>query len=404
MTRAVPASTVPGMALQSSPQAGAATLALLGTVTVTAVSAYTLLPPALPDIAVDFGIDASAAGLVVAAATSPGIVLAPVLGVLGDRYGRREVLAGCLVVSGLAGALAALAPTFWALVAMRLVQGAGTAGLIGLVMSVIADQWHGAARVVAMGRNAAVLSCSVVVLPPVGGLLTAIGGWRLTTVLYGGALLIAAAVWRRLPATSPVDASISAQLRAATSTLRAPHVIGLLATGAAAFLLLFGLLLTVLPGHLAAVGLDPAGRGLLLALPALTSAAAALALGRLAGRFGERLLVAGGFALFAVGFAVVAASPSLPGIAAGLAAYGFGEGMLLPTLQTAVASAGGATTRAAVVAVFVACTRIGQTAGPLLVAPLIAGPGPRAAFALGAAVSVLLVPVAWRKIQKEEPR
>jgi MFS family permease len=392
------------MTVRTSSRADATLLTLLGAVTVTAVSTYTLLPPALPDIAIDFGVDASAAGLVVAAATLPGIVLAPVLGVLGDRYGRREVLAGCLVGFGLAGALAALAPAFWVLVAMRLVQGAGTAGLIGLVVSVIADHWHGAGRTAAMGRNVAVLSCSLVALPPIGGALAAVGGWRLTTALYGCALLLAAAVWCRLPGTTTTDASVLAQLRAAATTLRTRRVVRSSAGGAGAFLLLFGLLLTVLPAYLAEdFGLDPAARGAVLAVPALTSAAAALALGRLSTRFGERSLIGGGFALFAAGFAVVAASPSLPGIAAGLACYGLGEGVLVPTLQTAVAGAGPAATRAAVVAVFVAATRLGQTAGPLLAAPLIAGPGPRVAFALGTAVSVLLALVTCRKIEEESP-
>jgi MFS family permease len=369
------------------------------------VSAYTLLPPALPDIATDFRVDASAAGLVVAAATLPGIVLAPVLGVLGDRYGRREVLASCLVVFGLAGGLAALAPTFWVLVAMRLVQGAGTAGLIGLVVSAIADHWHGPGRTAAMGRNAAVLSCSLVALPPIGGALTAVGGWRLTTASYACALLIAAAIWCRLPGTTTTDVSLSEQLRAASTTLRTRRVVGLSASGAGAFLLLFGLLLTVLPAYLADdFGLDAAARGALLAVPALTSAAAALALGRLTTRFGERSLVAAGVARFAAGFAVVAAGRSLLGVAAGLACYGLGDGLLIPTLQTAVAGAGPAATRAAVVAVFVAATRVGQTAGPLLAAPLISGPGPRATFALGTAVSVLLALVARRKIEKEPPR
>jgi MFS transporter, ACDE family, multidrug resistance protein len=315
------------------------------------------------------------------------------------------VLAGCLVVFGLAGGLAALAPTFWGLVAMRLVQGAGTAGLIGLVVSAIADHWHGPGRIAAMGRNAAVLSCSLVALPPIGGALTAAGGWRLTTASYGCALLIAAAIWCRLPGTTVTDVSLCAQLRAASTTLRTRRVVGLMASGAGAFLLLFGLLLTVLPAYLADdFGLDPAARGFLLAVPAVTSAAAALALGRLTRQFGERSLVTGGFAFFAAGFAVVAVSPSLPGVAAGLACYGLGEGLLIPTLQTAVAGAGPVATRAAVVAVFVASTRIGQTAGPLLAAPLIAGPGPRAAFALGIAVSVLLALVACRKIEKEPSR
>jgi MFS family permease len=69
-----------------------------------------------------------------------------------------------------------------------------------------------------------------------------------------------------------------------------------------------------------------------------------------------------------------------------------------------VAGAGPAATRAAVVAVFVACTRVGQTAGPLLAAPVIAGPGPRSAFALGTAISVLVALVTYRKTKKEPVR
>ena len=52
-----------------------------------------------------------------AAGTLPGIVMAPVIGVLADRFGRRAVLVPCLVAFGVFGLLSALAPTFLALLA-----------------------------------------------------------------------------------------------------------------------------------------------------------------------------------------------------------------------------------------------------------------------------------------------
>lgn len=362
--------------------------AVLAAVTICAISAYTLLPPALPDITADLGVDASAAGLVIAATTAPGIVLAPLIGVLADRYGHREVLAACLVVFGLAGAAAAFAPSFPALLGLRLAQGVGAAGLIGLVMTIIGDGWAGAERTRMMGRNAAVLTVAIVVAPPLGGGLAALGGWRMALVPYAGGLLAALAVWRLLPSAMAAGGPVAAQVRSKAVAMREPALGGWLARGALGFLLLFGLVLTVLPDHLARLGVGPAWRGVLLAVPALPSAAVALGLGRLTARFGPAVLLRAGFALWALAFALIAAVPTLPGIAAGLLIYGLGDGLALPTLQTAVAGIGPAATRATVIAVFVGATRAGQSAGPLLAAPVLGAPA--AAFALGAAIAALL--------------
>lgn len=367
--------------------------AVLAAVTVCAISAYTLVPPALPDVTADLGAPAASAGLVLAATTVPGIVLAPLSGVLADRYGRRAVLVTCLVAFGLAGAAGALAPTFPALVALRLLQGVGAAGLIGLVMTIIADSWSGAERARVMGRNAAVLTVAIVVAPPVGGALAAFGGWRLAFVPYAAGLLAAAAAWRWTPSTTRADGSVARSLRSAAAAVSASR--GWAVRGALAFLLVFGLVLTVLPAHLAAVGVGPAARGMLLALPALPSAAVALGLGRLTAQFGPAVLLRAGFALWTAAFLLVATVPTLPGIIVGLLGYGLGEGLVLPTLQNAVAGIGPAAARATVIAVFVGATRAGQSAGPLLAAPLIDGVGP--AFVIGAALAALLTVTTSRR-------
>jgi ACDE family multidrug resistance protein len=137
-------------------------LAHVVAVTITSIMGNVLVAPALPDIVDDFGVSDAGAGLLLAVTTAPGIVLAPLAGVLADRYGRREVLVPCLVLFGFAGGLSAWAPTFSALVFLRLLQGVGSAGLLNLAISLIGDTWSGAERSRMMGRNAAALTAAIV--------------------------------------------------------------------------------------------------------------------------------------------------------------------------------------------------------------------------------------------------
>jgi MFS family permease len=356
--------------------------ALIVTVTVVAVSTYTLVPAVLPEVAAEFGVPG--AGPVLAAVTVPGILLTPLTGLLADRYGRRVVLTGCLLAFGVGGGLGALAPSFALLVTTRLVQGAGAAGLINLIVVVIADAWDGAERARRMGRNSAALAAAMVALPPIGGTLAALGGWRLAFVPYWAGVVVAAAVWRWLPRSSSMGGDVGI-LRAAAYVVAAPGPRRWTGLGALVFLLLFGLVLTVLPAQLAGLGLDAGARGVVLALPALTSVLAGLALGRLTTRLDRGRLLAAAFGLWAAAFGLVAAAPELPVIAGALLLYGLGEGVLIPVLQDAVAGAAPSAIRGTVVAVFVGATRIGQTAGPVLAGSLL--DHPQLAFATGALVA-----------------
>ncbi|MGH9066812.1 MAG: MFS transporter, partial [Acidimicrobiales bacterium] len=66
-------------------------------------------------------------------------VLMPITGWLGDRIGRRRLFCGAVAVLGLGSAGASLAPSLSALVACRVVQGAGTAAILPTVMALITD-------------------------------------------------------------------------------------------------------------------------------------------------------------------------------------------------------------------------------------------------------------------------
>lgn len=358
---------------------------LVYSVTVTGILLNTVVNAGVPDVLAAFDRPNRDAGIFVAAGALPGVVVAPLVGVLADRFGRRRVLVPCLVVYGVAGGLAGLAPGFWTLVALRTVQGVGAAGLINLAVVVIGDHWDGAERVTAIGRNAAVLTVSLAVFPGLGGLLVELGGWRLPFALFPLALVTAVAIHRRLQDVDlgPVS-PLRAQLGAAVGVIRTPVVVAAMVSGFVIFVLIFGLFLTVLPVHLAdEFGLSAGPRGLVLAVPALTSTLVAFNLGRLRARFGGRALVLGASGLFLVAFVAMGLAPTPALLIAATLLYGAGEGAAIPTLQDVVASAAPPASRGAVVATFVGVVRSGQATGPLLAAGLIASVGTGPAFVVG---------------------
>ncbi|MDP9022967.1 MAG: MFS transporter [Actinomycetota bacterium] len=364
---------------------------LVASITITGITVNSLLTPSLPEILDGLEASRRLAGLVLAGATAPGVVLAPVIGVLADRYGRREVVVPCLVLYGVAGGLAGLSPTLTVLVALRLAQGAGSAGLINLAVVIIGDHWDGTERARLIGRNAAVLTVTLALVPPIGGTLVDLAGWRAPFALYPLALITAAAAWRGLPSTETRHETVGQQLAAAAPYLRTRAVRGVLAVGVVLFVLIFGLSLTVLPLYAEeAFGLTPSQRGLLLALPAVTSTVAALLLGRLHQRFVGRRVIVAGAALFPVAYAGVAWAPSLPYLVGAVLVVGAGEGLLIPGLQDLATSVAPAASRGTVVALWVSAARLGQTIGPVVSGYAAGTVGSPATFAVGAAVAATM--------------
>lgn len=362
-------------------------------VTVTGIAVNTLIAPAIPDIVAGLGAGPGAAGWVIGAATFPGIVLAPLIGALADRYGRRSVLVPCLALYAVAGGLCMFAGSIEVLALLRFVQGIGSAALVNLAVVLIGDHWAGTERAAMVGRNAAVLTVCLTVFPVVGGILADIGGWRAVFTPFFLGLVTAAAAHRWLPPDRPSAAvSVVAQLRRVVPTLRSGALWPLLIAGLLTFVLIFGLLLTVLPLYLEETfGLGGTGRGLVLGIPAIATTAAALSVGRLRARWSYHALLVAGSVLFVVGLATVSAAQAVWVIVAGVAVYGLGEGLVVPTLQDRATSAGGPETRATVLAIFVSATRLGQTLGPLLAAGLAAGAlGPPGTFLAGAVLAAAL--------------
>ncbi|GIE32511.1 MFS transporter [Actinoplanes italicus] len=143
----------------------------------------TVLSVALPTLAGDLG--ATTADLQWFT-TSYLLVLAAMLlpaGMLGDRFGRKRLLLGALVIFGAASAACAMAETTGQLIAARAVLGLGSAvimSLIGAVLTVLFDERE-RPRALTIWITANALGI------PLGPLL---GGWLLDNFHWGSVFLI----------------------------------------------------------------------------------------------------------------------------------------------------------------------------------------------------------------------
>ncbi|GIU84432.1 MAG: MFS transporter [Acidimicrobiales bacterium] len=365
-------------------------LFVIFSVTVTGVLANTLVNAPLPDILRHFSRSGPSAGLFVASGTIAGVVMAPAIGLLADRVGRRTVLLPCLLAFGVFGVLGGLAPSFEILLIARTLQGLGAAGLLNLAVVLIGDHWAGTERTRVIGWNAAVLTISLVIFPSMGGLLTELWGWRAAFAPYAIGFFAAWMVVRWLPDGGPRGASptLASQLKDAAALLRRPELAGSVAFGFVSFVLIFGLFLTVLPILLEQrFSLGPAARGLAISAPAASSTISALTVGRLARRWGRVRLLVLGCSMWAVAFVAIGAAGALPVLLAGALLYGFGEGMVIPAVQDLVTSSAPDRSRGVVVASFVAAVRAGQTVGPLGMATASEWLGTGGVFFFGAAVA-----------------
>jgi MFS family permease len=334
-----------------------------------------LVSPALPAIGTAFGVSPSRAGLFVTGYALPGVFLAPVVGMLADRVGRRPVLVGCLALFGAAGTAVAFAETFAVALALRVLQGVAAGSVLSaLAMTVVGDRYDGRRHDATMGVTAAALSLATAVYPLVGGTLAA-RAWNAPFLVYALALPVAGLVWVGLDGGDGHGARDSADvdardpdrgyLRAALRAVPLGRAAALYGVMFVSFSLLFGGIYTALPFHLAdAYALPPTAVGLVTSGVLLVTAVVSTQNGRLAARASTTTLLALGFALFATGFLGVALAETLPVLVAALLPFGVGSGLVTPTLFAGLSALAPDHVRAGVMSLQTTTIGAGQAAGP----------------------------------------
>lgn len=314
------------------------------------------------------------------------------VGRFADMWGRKLLYVYGFVVFVIGSALCGLAPTLGVLIAFRVLQALGAAMLQANSVAIIVIAVPRAALGRAIGIQGAAQALGLALGPSIGGLLLAVGGWRLIFLvnLPFGALGIVVGLlfiprslhlrervpfdWKGLSMFFPAVVTILTAVSFGNSygwtspVILGAFLVGLglvgafivwerctsepmldlslfgraafrrgISSGLLSYLVMFGVLFLV-PFYLErgqGIGVGQAGLELMM-MPLALGLVAPFA-GRLADRVGARLLTVGGMSLVAAGlFALGGLRPSTEGFLGFLALIGIGLGFFTPPNNAAI--------------------------------------------------------------------
>lgn len=127
----------------SSPIRGTRILFVLALVNFFSYAARNALFGVYPALEHDLGIGYGDIGLVTTIFMIPHAVATLVFGWAGDRYDRRRVIAAGMLLAGAGGIVGCFTHEFWSFVATRAVVGFGTAAVVPVANSIIAQVFEG---------------------------------------------------------------------------------------------------------------------------------------------------------------------------------------------------------------------------------------------------------------------
>lgn len=139
----------------------------------------TMLLPSLPAIESQFKVDSAQVTLILSMYLVFGIAMNPVIGKLGDIYGKKKMLTYVLPVYLVAAATTSFSPNFTFMVASRTIQGIGLT-LFPLISSLIREQFPRDLVPKAQGMISAMFGAGSVIGLPLGAYISNSFGWQAT--------------------------------------------------------------------------------------------------------------------------------------------------------------------------------------------------------------------------------
>jgi DHA1 family bicyclomycin/chloramphenicol resistance-like MFS transporter len=141
--------------------------------------AIDIMLPGFPDLELAYGLDDPNRAQTVITAYLLGFGLGQLaMGVLSDRYGRRPVLLGGILVYGLAAAACIFAPSMTGLLVARFVQGLGSAAPRVVAVAAVRDCYGGRPMARVMSLVMMVFMAVPILAPSVGQLILIAASWH----------------------------------------------------------------------------------------------------------------------------------------------------------------------------------------------------------------------------------
>lgn len=347
-----------------------------------------VLDPLVPMVAAEFALPVDVVALIASAYALPYALIQPVLGPIGDAFGKRRLIIGCMAALVLMLAACALAPSFEALTAARIASGAAAGGVFPLTLALLGDSVGMERRQIALSRFLAFAILGQVAGGAMAPLVEPLVGWRGVVWVSAGltaiglAVLLAARGVREAPASGRFGLALSLERYGAI--LQNP--VARLCYGAVAVegVLIFGVFPFLADILLARGHGGPAEAGTAIGLFGAGGLLYAALAGWLVLHVGPRGMLVGGGLAAAAAMAASAFAPSAAVLIAAFLLLGFGFFMMHNSIQTRVTEVAPAA-RGSAVALHAFFFFLGHSAGPLAYGPAIALAGAGGAMLLAAA-------------------
>jgi MFS family permease len=377
-------------------------LYIIFSVTLLAIMGVSSLTPAFPLIIRHFDINPRQIGYLITVFTFPGILLAPVMGVLADRYGRKTILLPSIFMFGLGGFLCTFAETYYMLLIFRFIQGLGAASLGMINVTLIGDLYTDNRRATAMGYNASVLSLGTASYPAIGGALATFGWFY---PFYLPLLAVPVGIYVIFNLRNPGiarKAGLKSYFRSAWKAINVRSVWGLFLLTILLFIILYGSYLTFFPLLLERkFQADPLLIGLVMSAMSVTTASVSSQLGRFRKKFRARAILIFSIISYFLALVLLALSSNWWVIGLGVIFFGIGHGLAIPNVQTMIVGFASINERAIFMAVNSMVLRIGQTLGPIIISLFYILDGIDATFFAGAGVALIMILVVYLMVREE---
>lgn len=321
-----------------------AVVALMAALAALSSLSTNIILPSFPTIGAALGVSTRELGVTLSSFFVAFALGQLVVGPLSDRYGRRMLVVGGLLVFIIGSALAARADSLAMLVAGRVVQALGVCAASVLSRAIARDLFEGDALARALSFTMVAMAAAPGFSPLLGTAIDGALGWRAAFVIVGlaggvVAVLYLAVIGETHPASRRVSASVRGTARAYMTLLGDRRFIApALGVGCVigALFAFFAAAPAILLDHL---GLRPLALSLFFAATVFVVFGSGLLAPRLARRFGAaRVAFAGGLvALLGAAMMLAAgAGLGLGWLSVSLTVFLFGMGTANP-LGTAVA-------------------------------------------------------------------
>ena len=371
-------------------------LAVLFAVVFINLVGFGLVVPLLPFFGQSLKAEAWQVALMFSAYSLGQFFAEPFWGRLSDRIGRKPVMLITVAANAVGYLMLAFAPNIWLAIAVRLFTGLG-AGNISTIQGYVADITPPERRAGRMGMIGAAFGLGFIVGPGLGGLLVREDMGRLGYQLP----IFAAAGLCVLAALGVLIFLKESRTKADPAAARPPFLGGVhnaLTNPVVSRVLLVTLIyMAGFSGMESTFGLWAEARygwgarevGLsFMAVGVVSVFCQSLVTGRMARRFGESRVLAGGCLLFGLGLVGQVLSPVAWGVPIMMAMGAFGMAMTMPNISALISRSTPSDEQGAMLGLNLAASSGARIFGPIIAGAIFSGVGHDWPFLIGALLTV----------------